>query len=177
MKTSEKESCAKTNTELTDHNNNKKTESQRALLPEMRPQAKHIPVQQRAGLLLAVHREVHVGVEPGQHNLHQPVTERAIRFVVSTGAVGLKSMLGVGKAFASIYIYIIQRGETRAWLLYNTIWEIICQTDRAEDDRPTYRRRLNQPSSLRQSRYAGDHKKGWYRDRVYNVYIYYMLCK
>ncbi len=54
------------------------TENQRPLLPEMRPQAEHVPVQQRADLYDAVYREVHVGVEPGQLDLHQPATAGAI---------------------------------------------------------------------------------------------------
>lgn len=68
---------------------NRIVENQRALLPEMRPQAELISLKRRADLLLAMHGKVHGGVEPGQHNLHQPVTAGTIRFLcILNEAVG-----------------------------------------------------------------------------------------
>ena len=63
---------------LTDADGKTNPENQRALLPEVRPQAELLLIQRRADLLHAVHGEVHVGMEPGQLDLHQPVTAGAV---------------------------------------------------------------------------------------------------
>ena len=52
-------------------------ENQRALLPEVRPETEHGPVERRADLLHPVHGEIHVRLEPGQRHLHPPVTAGA----------------------------------------------------------------------------------------------------
>ena len=59
------------------HGCEEKTENQRALLPEVRPETGHVPVERRTDLLHPVHGEVHVGVEPGQLDVHPPVTAGA----------------------------------------------------------------------------------------------------